>query len=234
MSTTKKQPDNSVSEEVSAMGQRAKGAVKEGVGSVTGNRDLEQRGAAENAQGRARQESNQVFERTGSQRMLTGTFRDRESAERAYGSLTNRGYRRDDINLLMSDDTRKKYFADDSDTDLGSKAAEGAGVGGGIGGVAGGILGAILALGTNAIVPGLGIVVAGPLLAGLAGAGAGGAVGGLIGALVGAGIPEDRVKIYDQDLKNGGIVMGVTPRTEEDARYFENEWRNYKGENIYR
>jgi uncharacterized protein YjbJ (UPF0337 family) len=188
MSTTKKQPDGSVSEEASAMGERAKGAIKEGVGSVTGNRDLAQRGAAENAEGRARQESNQVFERTGSKGLLTGTFRDRESAERAYGSLTNRGYRSDDINLLMSDETRKKHF-DDKDTELGSKAAEGAGVGGGIGGVAGGILGAILALGTNAIVPGLGIVVAGPLLAGLAGAGAGGAVGGLIGALVGAGIP---------------------------------------------
>jgi hypothetical protein len=172
--------------------------------------------------------------RTSSPSLLTGTFRDRESAERAYGSLTDRGYRSDDINLLMSDETRKKHFSDDKDTELGSKAAEGAGVGGGIGGVTGGILGAILALGTNAVVPGLGIVVAGPLLAGLAGAGAGGAVGGLIGALVGAGIPEDRVKLYDQDIKKGGIVMGVKPRNDEDARYFENEWRNYKGENIYR
>jgi uncharacterized protein YjbJ (UPF0337 family) len=235
MATTRKSGDGGISEEVSAMGERAKGAIKEGVGSVTGNRDLEQRGDAENDRGRARQESNQVFEGTGSRGMLTGTFRDRESAERAYGSLTSRGYRSDDINLLMSDETRKKHFAgDDNDTELGSKAAEGAGVGGGIGGVTGGILGAILALGTSAIVPGLGIVVAGPLLAGLAGAGAGGAVGGLIGALVGAGIPEDRVKLYDEDIRNGGIVMGVNPRNDEDARYFENEWRNYKGENIYR
>jgi hypothetical protein len=29
-------------------------------------------------------------------------------------------------------------------------------------------------------------------------------------------------------------VMGVRPRSDEDAQYFENEWRNYRGENIYR
>ena len=46
-------------------------------------------------------------------RMMTGMFRDRESAEGAYRSLNSRGYGKDDVNLLMSDDTRKKYFSDD-------------------------------------------------------------------------------------------------------------------------
>jgi hypothetical protein len=27
--------------------------------------------------------------------------------------------------------------------------------------------------------------------------------------------------------------MGVTPRSEEDATYIENEWHNYRGEDIY-
>ncbi|HEX4947279.1 MAG TPA: CsbD family protein [Blastocatellia bacterium] len=214
----------SFSEEVSAMGERAKGAVKDATGAMTGNRSLEREGEYENQQGRARQESNT---------WLTGTFNDRESAERAYNSMIDRGYDHDDVNLLMSDDTRKKYFADD-DTELGNKAMEGAGVGGAIGGVAGGIIGALAAIGTNAIVPGLGIVVAGPLLAGLAGAGAGGATGGIIGALIGAGIPEDRAKLYESDIKNGGIVMGVNPRSDEDASYFEQEWKGYNGRNIYR
>ncbi|MFN7927942.1 MAG: hypothetical protein U0Y68_08340 [Blastocatellia bacterium] len=214
----------SFSEEASAMGQRATGAVKEATGAMTGNRDLEQRGEYQNQQGRARQESNQ---------WLTGTFSDRDSAERAYNSMLNRGYNRDDVNLMMSDDTRKKYFSDD-DTALGSKAMEGAGTGGAIGGIAGGIIGALAAIGTNAIVPGLGIVVAGPILAGLAGAGAGGATGGIIGALIGAGIPEDRAKAYESDIKNGGIVMGVNPRTDEDASYFEREWQGYNGRNIQR
>jgi hypothetical protein len=44
------------------------------------------------------------------QRMLTGMFRDRESAESAYNSLSSRGYSHDDVNLMMSDETRKKHF----------------------------------------------------------------------------------------------------------------------------
>jgi len=70
----------------------------------------------------------------------------------------------------------------------------------------------------------VGLVLAGPLAAALAGVGAGGVTGGLIGALIGAGIPEDRAQVYEQALENGGIVMGVGARTDEDARYFESAW----------
>ena len=165
---------------------------------------------------------------------LTGTFKDRESAESAYSSLTSRGYSKDDVNLMMSDDTRNKYFADDTDTDLGSKAMEGAGTGGAIGGTIGAVLAAIAAVGTSIAIPGLGLVVAGPIAAALAGAGAGGLTGGVIGALVGAGIPEDRAKLYDEDVRNGGIVMGVNPRNADDATHLEQEWKKNRGQNIYR
>ena len=166
-------------------------------------------------------------------RMMTGMFRDRTSAERAYNSLHSRGYTKDDVNIIMSDDTRKRHFAD-TDTELGNKALEGAGAGSAIGGTLGAIVGALAALGTSVALPGLGLVVAGPLAAGLAGAGAGGLTGGLLGALVGSGIPEERAKVYESGVKEGGIVMGVTPRSKEDADYFENEWKNNKGEHIYR
>lgn len=166
-------------------------------------------------------------------RMMTGMFRDRTSAERAYNSLHARGYSKDDVNVIMSDDTRKKHFSD-ADTDLGNKALEGAGAGSAIGGTLGAIVGALAALGTSVALPGLGLIIAGPLAAGLAGAGAGGLTGGLLGALVGSGIPEDRAKVYESGVKEGGIVMGVTPRNDEDATYFENEWRNSNGEHIYR
>jgi hypothetical protein len=76
--------------------------------------------------------------------------------------------------------------------------------------------------------------VAGPIAAALAGAGAGGLTGGLVGALVGSGIPEEHAREYDRGIREGGIVMGVTPRNDEDANYFENEWKNYRGERIYR
>lgn len=171
---------------------------------------------------------------TGRSRMVTGLFRDRESAERAYGSLTSRGYSRDDLNLVMSDDTRKKYFSDDKDTDLDTKAWEGAGKGATIGGAVGGTLAAIAAIGTTVALPGIGLLIAGPLAAGIAGAGAGGLTGGIIGALIGAGIPEDRAKEYERGINEGGILMGVNTRSDEDAEYFENDWRTNRGENVYR
>lgn len=171
---------------------------------------------------------NQSGEHSNTERsMLTGMFRDRESTERAYNDLQERGYGKDDINLIMSGETRDKHFADtENDTDLGTKAAEGAGTGGAIGGTIGAIVGVIAAVGTSVLIPGLGIIVAGPLAAGLAGAGAGGITGGVIGALVGSGIPEDRAKLYESGINDGQIVMGVHPRNDEDARYFEDNWRS--------
>ena len=64
---------------------------------------------------------------------------------------------------------------------------------------------------------------------------AGGLTGGLVGALIGWGIPEDRALEYETGIREGGTVLGVSPRTDEDADYFENEWRtNYRGEHVYR
>ncbi|HET7160302.1 MAG TPA: hypothetical protein VFI62_14990 [Burkholderiales bacterium] len=176
------------------------------------------------------------LEGSGKQRsMVTGMFRDRESAERAYQSLPARGYSERDVNLAMSEDTRKRYFGDETvTTELGNKAAEGAGVGGAIGATVGAIAAAIAAVGTSIAIPGLGLVLAGPAAAAIAGAGAGGVAGGLVGALVGWGIPEERVKHYEEGIKQGGIVMGVTPRSDEDAEYFEREWKNNRGEHVYR
>jgi uncharacterized protein YjbJ (UPF0337 family) len=214
-----------VKEEASALGDRVSGNVKDAYGAVTGDRATEREGEIQAAQGETRQEQN---------RMLSGLFRDRDSTERAYQSLRNRGYNDDDINLMMSDQTRDTWFADNDDSALGSKALEGAGAGSAIGGTLGAIIGGIAAIGTNVLLPGLGLVVAGPLLAALAGAGAGGLTGGLVGALIGSGIPEEHAREYEAGIKEGGAVVGVTPRSAEDADYFENEWRNYRGEHIYR
>jgi hypothetical protein len=87
---------------------------------------------------------------------------------------------------------------------------------------------------TGFAVPLLPIIAIGPLAAALAGAGTGGAVGAVIGALVGAGIPEERAKLYDAGIKEGGIVLGVTPVREEDTEYLEDEWTKAGGAQIYR
>jgi uncharacterized protein YjbJ (UPF0337 family) len=236
--STKRQADGSFSEEASAFGERVKGAAKDAAGSLTGNRALEREGERENAEGNARQEANDVIGTNDSvrgtsstgRRWIGSSFADRESAERAYNSAIDRGYSRDDLNVIMSDDTRKRYFDNSTvETDLGSKALEGAGTGGAIGTLTGALVGAIAAIGTNVIFPGLGLIVAGPLLGALTGAGAGGLTGGLVGALVGAGIPEDRAKEYEKDVRDGRIVMGVNPRTDEDADYIEREWQTHRG-----
>jgi hypothetical protein len=166
--------------------------------------------------------------------MMTGMFRDRDSAERAYGSLTSRGYGKDDVTLLMSDEARRRHFGEDSPrTELGTKAAEGAGIGAVVGGGLGALLGALAAAGTIAL-PGIGLIALGPIAAALAGGATGAVGGGLVGALIGTGIPEERAREYDRGLREGNIVMGVTPRTDEDAAHFENEWRACRGEGIYR
>lgn len=166
--------------------------------------------------------------------MLTGMFRDRESSENAYNSLQERGYTKDDINLIMSDDTRKKHFSGQAkETEIGTKAAESAGKGSAIGGTVGAVAGVIAAIGTSLVIPGLGIVIAGPIAAGLAGAGAGGVTGGIIGALVGSGIPEARAKLYESGIEEGNVVIGVHPRNDEDAKYFEENWRSNNAEEIH-
>lgn len=167
-------------------------------------------------------------------RMLTGMFRDRDAAERAYNTLASRGYSNDDVDLIMTDETRKAHFGEDNvETELGTKAMEGAGKGSAIGGTVGAIVGAVAAIGTSLLIPGLGLVVAGPIVAALAGAGAGGLTGGIIGALIGHGIPEERARLYEQGLKDGHIVMGIKPRNDEDGNYIRNEWENTaKGEYV--
>jgi hypothetical protein len=150
-------------------------------------------------------------------KLVTGVFKTRVAAEAAVDALLKRGYTRDDISVLMSDATKSKEFA----IETGTRAADGLGIGAAVGGGVGAVLAAIAAVGTNILLPGLGIVVAGPLAAALAGAGAGGAAGGLIGALVGAGIPEHRAKVYDASLRAGGILIGIESKDNDEADKLE-------------
>lgn len=168
--------------------------------------------------------------------LVTGLFPDRNSAEAAYGVASQRGYGKGDMNVIMSDDTRKAHFSHSAgvETELGTKAAEGAGIGGAIGGTIGAIAAAIAAVGTTLALPGLGLVIAGPIAAAVAGAGAGAAGGGLLGALVGWSMPEERVLAYEEGLKNGGILMGIQTKSSEDAEHFEREWKTNQGQHVYR
>jgi hypothetical protein len=94
------------------------------------------------------------------------------------------------------------------------------------------VLAAIAAVGTTLFLPGINLVIAGPIAAALAGAGAGGATGGLIGALIGAGIPEYRAKVYEAGLRGGGILIGVEGRTDEEIDRLEELLDELGAENV--
>jgi hypothetical protein len=133
----------------------------------------------------------------------------------------------------MSRDTRDRYFPKDeaNRTELGTKAAEGATVGA----VTGGGLGALLAgmAASGIAVPGLPIIAMGALAAALTGAVTGGGIGAIVGALIGHGIPKERAEYYDAAIRDGGIVMGVSPRTQEDAEFLHEQWKACGGDQIY-
>jgi uncharacterized protein YjbJ (UPF0337 family) len=246
-STSPVRGSGSVTEEAAATGERAKGAVKEATGSVLGLDRVMREGEVENARGRARQDANDALgdattsgyrSGTRDRNLVTGLYDNPEHAGRAYHDLTNKhGYQADDISVVMSDETRQRHFGDVkpwTEFKTGSKAAEGAGVGGAAGMGVGAALGALLAAATSIVIPGIGLVVAGPLAGAIAGAGAGGAAGTLVGALIGAGIPEERAVVYDRGIREGGIVLGTRARDEAHAKELERDFTTYGGRDILR
>lgn len=168
------------------------------------------------------------------QKMLTAVFRDRHTATQTYEWLQQRGYSSSDINVLMSDSTRAAFEGNDAERRIkaGSRAAEGIAAGGAIGTAVGATVAAIAAVGTSVALPGLGLVIAGPILAALAGGGVGAVAGGVLGALVGLGIPESNARAYEEALRDGGVVIGVVPRSSEEYQAIHNYFEEQEADNI--
>ena len=167
-------------------------------------------------------------------RMVTALFKDSASVERAYEVVSQRDYGTGDINVVMSDDTRGHYYSDNPqlNTKLGRRVEEGGEMGGPIGGTIGMIIPAVIAVGVVAL-PGLGFVLAGPVAVALAAAGVAGVTFGLIGALSDWGIPEERAKQYESGIHDGGILMGVRARSDEDALHFAKKWEAIGGQHVH-
>jgi hypothetical protein len=175
--------------------------------------------------------------------MVTGLFTNKESAERGYGAATRLGYENSDIDVLMSEETRNRYFSPghDTKTDLSANATKDAAKDGksadDLGGPAGGMIGtvapALAGVGTLLLVPVLGVFAAGPIAVALTAAGAVGLAGALIGALAKWGIPAPRIEEYEQGIRAGGILMGVKPRSEQDAINLVREWQASGGRLVH-
>ena len=194
-------------------------------------------------------------------RTVVGVFRSRPSAEACFNALVDRGHSTNDINLMMSEQTRARDYAwtelergaagamvsegsparaarpdiaakAREGTKAGNAAAEGMGLGGAMGTVVGASIAAIAAIGTSLVIPGLNLIVAGPIVAALAGGGAGAITGGIIGALVGMGITEQDAKVYNRALAEGGVVMSVIVPSSEQAEQVVNLMKANSGQQV--
>ena len=142
-------------------------------------------------------------------KVVSAVFENRVAADHAVDALLAAGFGQADISVLMSDETQGREFG----VEVNTKAPEGVATGAAAGGVLGALAATLVALGI-VVIPGVGLVAAGHLVAALAGAGAGGTVGGLLGGLIGLGIPEHEAKMMAERVAKGGILVGVL--THED------------------
>lgn len=147
---------------------------------------------------------------------VTATFKSRMAAETAVDKLIAAGFFQEDISLLVTDTTRGASFAIKEGDKADDYAATGAS--------AGGAFGAITALLISAaVIPsgGLSLIAIGPLAATFAGLGAGGLAGGVVGALVGAGVPEHEAKVFEQDVRDGNILLAVAVTNKDEQKLAE-------------
>lgn len=78
------------------------------------------------------------------------------------------------------------------------------------------------AVGVATLLPGLGLVLAGPVAAAVPAAGAVAVAGGVMSAVANWGIPKDRIEEFETSIRNG---IGVTPRSTEEAAEIKGLWQ---------
>jgi hypothetical protein len=145
--------------------------------------------------------------------IIYASFDGVQRAREAAGALLDHGAVKEDLSLVLSEESRTSDEIDSASTGIttttGADAASGAAVGAGVGlGV-----GALAAI-TSIIVPGIGLVVGGGALAtALAGAAAttaaGAVAGGVTGYLKDQGIPEDLAMRAETRIKSGGALLSI-------------------------
>jgi hypothetical protein len=151
---------------------------------------------------------------TATQTLLVAVFDDRYQAEQAVDNLQQAAFPNEDIGFaLRGADVTSGGMVTDA---VGVKDDAGAAAGAMTGGVVGGLIGAAAAI----LIPGVGPVLAGGILATSLGyAAAGVAVGGILGAMTGAGLTEEEARYYQKQFDEGRAIVTVRsgPRDAEAA-----------------
>lgn len=156
---------------------------------------------------------------------VIGVFDARDRCEQAVRALRQRGFGDNEISVLARGQQKQGGAGGagggGGDMEAGPDVGEGVTWGGTLGGLAG-LLAGIGAL----TIPGIGpVVAAGPLAATLGGA----VTGGVAGGLLDLGIPEDRGRAFEQDLKAGkmlAVVQTDATRLEEASQILRENGAN--------
>jgi hypothetical protein len=166
--------------------------------------------------------------------LLTGLFKDGESAERAYKACLDLGYEIGEVNVVVAEGTRQRLLKDEEDIKarLAGHKAEGGELGGPSGGRAGILLTIAAAVGAAIAIPAVGFI-AGPIAVAWTAAGAAGAAAGLISIFADWGVPAERIHHYEAGIKAGSILMVVETRNAEDVRRLEAAWKKHGGRDIF-
>lgn len=159
--------------------------------------------------------------------LVSALFPTYREAALAYQWLQSEGYSKNDISILMSDETAPRFHTIVNDDKVEDKVVTPAGSNttGAIGASIGAGLAATLAVG-------IGLLAGGPLGAAIAASIPGAMVGGLVGGLVGYGFPEETAQQYEVAIKEGGVVLGVTLDSSEKQQYIQDHFMSLNGRNV--
>lgn len=169
--------------------------------------------------------------------IVVALFEERLEAEDAIRDLKNAGFTNDQIGAATQDrvgteepssgegtasqarsqesgesNARGRESADkDEPGKIVEETASGLAEGAATGALTGGVIGGLVGLISSLLIPGIGpLVVGGVLASTLLGMGVGAATGGLIGALVGMGVPEEDARYFDAGLREGRTLVTVS------------------------
>ncbi len=146
---------------------------------------------------------------------VAGVFDNKFVADKAMVGLMYAGFTKDNISLIMSEGTKNVFFS--STDEEANQTAKGATTGAVIGGALGALIAGLTAVGSLATAGGV-ILISGPIVAALSGAGVGGMAGGLAGALIRSGLAANEASHYEDEIKHGKAVVVVHAESEEQAK----------------
>jgi hypothetical protein len=143
------------------------------------------------------------------QEVIIALFPEPEAAAQAIRQLKDSGFTDEEVGAIM-----RKHgptgellpeLVEGEDLDVEGDALK-------AGAATGGVIGGVLGLLGSLLIPGLGAVTLGGVLAStLLGAGAGAVTGGLIGLLVGMGLSRAEAEYFDRGVRGGGVLVTVQP-----------------------